>query len=141
LAQKMKEFVKLSNSLDDLDREAWVEIVSRVEEETEKTLIAAVNEDAETGVKVWEEIFPAVQIIRLGLASDTLSRNERCRLILAVISLISGLLSPVELAGVCFTSAFKYLHSAQRRMMPMIVPFPFGAMPVEKKKDEIGIIV
>lgn len=136
----MKEIAKLASSLDDLDKEAWLEIVGSAELETEGKISSEVDEGGKAGMKVWMEIFPFVQIIRLGLASDTLSRVERSQLVNAILMKISGLLSPVDLAGIALSAAFKSLHGSQGGIIPMIVPLPFGAMELEKK-DETQTVV
>jgi len=129
LAEKMKELVKLANSLDDLDREAWMEIISSAESSAGEKLSTTIDDS----LKVWEEIFPFVQMIRLGLASDTLSRLDRSNIVGAVISTISELLNPIELAGICATIAFRRLHSAERSIMPMVISLPFG---LERPEDD-----
>lgn len=133
LAEKMKELVKLANSLDDLDREAWMEIIGSAESNMGGKLSTTVIEGADDSIKVWEEIFPFVQMIRLGLTSDTLSRVDRSHIIGAVVSTISELLSPIELAGICATVAFRSLHSSERSAMPMVISLPFG---LERPKDK-----
>lgn len=140
LAEKMKEILKLTEGLDKLDKQAWMEIVDCVEEVTQEKLVDEIDDGQEEGMKVWREIFPFVQMIRLGLASSTLSRAERGRIVNAVLRAITGLLSPVELAGLCFTAAFNSLHGSQRRTMPIIIPFPFGDMEFEKKDETKAVV-
>lgn len=135
LAEKMKELVKLANSLDNLDKEAWMEIIGSAERSVGEKLGTAAVEGESNSLKVWNEIFPFVQIIRFGLASDTISRPDRNHIVGAVISTISELLSPMELAGVCATAAFRALYSSERRAMPIIVPFPFGQREPEDDEE------
>jgi len=65
LAEKMKELAKITESLDDLDKQAWLEIVNHAERETEDKLTAEVRDVQEAGLRVWKEIFPFVQMISL----------------------------------------------------------------------------
>ena len=134
----MKELVRLTDSLDDLDREAWMEIIGSAEYNTGEKLDTAVTEGQENSLKIWEEIFPFVQMIRLGLASDTLSRLDRTNIVGAVISTVSELLSSIELAGICNAAAFRRLYLSERRVMPMIIPFTFGLEePEDKEKNPL----
>lgn len=129
----MKELAKLANSLDDLDREAWLEVIGSAESSMGEKLSTTVIEGADGSLKIWKEIFPFVQMIRLGLASDTLSRVDRSHIVGAVVSTISELLSPIELAGICATVAFRSLHSSERSVMPMVISLPFG---LERPEDD-----
>jgi len=135
----MKKFVSFVDDLNDLDKAAWMEIIKRAEAETGNNLTNEVNKGQEEGYKVWTEIFPFVQVIRLGLASNTLSRTERSRIVGAVLFEISGLLSPMELSGTCLAVTFKQLHGTSS--VSMVVPFPFGIMEPEMKKDETRTVV
>jgi len=134
LSEKMKEIVDLANDLDGLDKAAWMEIINVAEDEIEKKQGVTTAEGEENLARVLGEIAPFIKIIRLGLASDTISRIDRCRLVSTVLSEVSGLLSPTELAGVCFTMAVRCLP-IERTATIIATPFPFG-MEFGKKKDE-----
>lgn len=136
----MKEIVDLANDLDPLDKAAWTEIIAVAESKMEEKLEVVVAEGEKSLLKVLEEIAPFIKIIRLGLASDTISGVSRSRLVSIIISEISGLLSPVELAGVCFAIAANGLRGTERRTMVMAIPFPFRDMELEKK-DETKTVV
>ncbi len=140
MSERRKEIIDLVKSLDDLDKAAWQEIIDHAERKTIEGLEAAVEDNKEFATEVWKEIAPHVKLIRLGLASDTISRASRCTLVGVIISEISALLSPRELAGVCFSKAFEHFSSLQRRT-PMIIPFPFRDMEFERKKDETKAVV
>lgn len=140
MAEKIEELARVIDSLDDLDKEAWMEIIDRAEFETGKKLETAVDEGMEEGRRVWKEMFPYVEIIRFKLASDTLSRLERSKLIGAVFSDISGLMSPVELAGLCYVTAFNALCSSGKPRPPMLAMIPLGAIrPKEEEKNRLAI--
>lgn len=137
----MKEIVSLINNLDSLDKKAWGEMIDHAESKTQEKLETAVAEGQEDGMKVLEEILPLVKMVRLGLALDTIPRIERCRLVSIIIAEVSGLLSPVELVGVCFTAAFKCLCTSQKgATMPIAIPFPFGVMELEKKDETRSVV-
>jgi len=140
MAERRKEIIDLVKSLDDLDKAAWQEIIDRAESKTIEGLEAAVEDNREFATEVWKEIAPHVKLVRLGLASDTISRAARCALVGVIISEVSALLSPRELAGICFAKAFTHLSSLQGRT-PMLIPLPFRDMEFERKKDETKSVV
>ena len=142
MAEKMKIFVKLTEGLDDLDKAAWMEMIDRLEIEVQKNISEDIDEGGKEGSKIWEEIFPFVQIIRFGLASNKISRLERSRIIGAILTEISGLMSPVEFAGLCYTTAFNSLHNTTRHgsSIPMFI-VPSRSMRPEEKQDESGIVI
>lgn len=131
LAERRKEIIDLVKSLDDLDKAAWQEIIDHTESKTREGLNAAIDENEESAIEVWKEIAPHVKLIRLGLASGTLSRTSRCRFVGMIISEISALLSSRELAGICLSKAFR---SGEGRM-PIVIPIPFRDIEFERKKE------
>ena len=136
----IEELDKIINSQDALDKEALIEIIDRIELETGKKLEAGVDEGQKEGRRIWKEMFPYVEIIRFKLASDKLSRVERSKLIGAVMSDISGLLSPVELAGLCYTTAFNSLCRSESHRPPMLAMIPIEAIkPKEEEKNKLVI--
>ncbi len=94
MAERRKEIVDLVKSIDDLDKAAWQEIIDHAESKTRERLNAAIDDNEELAIEVWKEIAPHVKLIRLGLASSTLSRTIRFRFVGMIISEISALLSP-----------------------------------------------
>lgn len=141
LAERRKEIIDLVKSLDDLDKAAWQEIIDHAESKTREELNTAIDDNEEFAIEVWKEIAPHVKLIRLGLASGTISRNARCTFVGMIISEISALLSPVELAGVCLSRAFKHLCLSGEGKPPIVIPIPFRDMEFERKKDETRSVV
>ena len=136
---KIEEIFKIVDGLDDLDKEAWVKLISTAELKRENEIKADVTSDIKEANEVLNSILPLVKLARLMIASEEITPNQRTMIVRSLIQELVWLLSPIEVAGLLQSLIYSNFEKGRLQAIPMMI-MPAQAIQ-EEKKDESGTVV
>ncbi len=136
---KIEEIFEIVDGLDDLDKEAWMKLISTAELKRENEIKADVTSDIKEANEVLNSILPLVKLARLMIASEEITPNQRTMIVRSLIQELVWLLSPIEVAGLLQSLIYSNFEKGRLQAIPMMI-MPAQAIQ-EEKKDESGTVV
>jgi len=136
-SKKIEAIFDILESLDGLDKAAWMELINVAEAKRNEELQKLANESADGGQVILNMILPLMKLIRLTLASKEISQLSRIMIVKVLIQELTSLLNPVETAGILWSITLSSFEDSRSKMpMPIIVSMgPLGIRQDEEDKS------
>ncbi len=137
-ADKMEEIVKLIRDLDGLDVQAWEELTRGREGERAGELATASDEAMNEAHSMLAAILPLMKVIRLMIASESLTPLMRTMVVRSLIPKLLTLLNPLEVSGVLMSVMHDVFDKAKPTgAIPMMI---VGVPNLQEREDESRMV-